>query len=157
MHPNEQLIQKFYEAFNARDAAGMNACYDSNVVFSDPAFGRLEGPQAFAMWEMLCGRAKELDVTARNIQADDRNGSAHWDAKYLFGPKRRPVHNVIKAVFVFQDGKIIEHTDSFDMWKWSRMAIGGIGIFFGWSSILRSAIQKSTRRQLEDYMQKRSA
>lgn len=157
MHPNEQVIQKFYEAFHARDAAGMTACYDPNVIFSDPAFGRLEGEKATAMWHMLCGRAKDLQVTVRNIQVDDRSGSADWEAKYLFGPNHRPVHNVVKAAFDFRNGKIVKHTDSFDMWKWTRMALGGIGTVLGWSPLLTSAVRKSVRRQLDEYMQKQAA
>ena len=34
MPPNEELIQKFYTAFQARDAVGMCACYHPDVVFS---------------------------------------------------------------------------------------------------------------------------
>jgi limonene-1,2-epoxide hydrolase len=157
LHPNEQVIQEFYEAFHARNAAGMNSCYDPEIIFSDPAFGTLEGEKAFAMWRMLCGRAKELEVTVRNIRADDKSGSADWEAKYLFGPSRRPVHNVVKASFEFRDGRIVKHTDTFDMWKWTRMALGGIGTLLGWSPLLRSAIQKSTRRQLEEYIARQSA
>jgi hypothetical protein len=157
LHSNEQVIQKFYEAFHARDAAGMTACYDPDVIFSDPAFGVLEGGKAIAMWHMLCGRAKELQVTVRNIRADDQAGSADWEAKYLFGPNRRLIHNVVKAAFDFRNGKIIKHTDTFDMWKWTRMALGGIGALLGWSSLLRSAVQKSVRRQLDEYMQKQAA
>lgn len=42
MHPHTQLIQKFYTAFQTLDAHGMSACYHPNIVFTDPAFGRLE-------------------------------------------------------------------------------------------------------------------
>lgn len=157
MHPNEQLIRRFYEAFNTRDAAAMNACYASDVVFRDPAFGVLESEKVYAMWEMLTSRAKDLEVTVSNIHANDEAGIAQWEAEYSFGPDRRPVHNVIHASFVFREGKISRHTDQFDMWKWTRMAIGGIGGLFGWSPLVKAAVQKSTRRQLEDYMQKRSA
>ena len=52
MHPNAQLIQTFYTAFQNRDAAGMAACYHPEVVFSDPVFPHLEGPKAIAMWQM---------------------------------------------------------------------------------------------------------
>ncbi len=41
MHPNAALIQRFYAAFAARDAAGMQACYHPDVVFRDPVFGEL--------------------------------------------------------------------------------------------------------------------
>ncbi len=46
MPDNAGLIQKFYTSFQARDAAGMNACYHPAIVFADPVFGRLEGDQA---------------------------------------------------------------------------------------------------------------
>jgi ketosteroid isomerase-like protein len=41
MHPNAALIERFYAAFAARDAAGMQACHYPDIVFSDPAFGGL--------------------------------------------------------------------------------------------------------------------
>jgi ketosteroid isomerase-like protein len=157
MHPNEQVIQKFYEAFHARDAAGMTACYDPKIVFSDPAFGTLEGKDATAMWHMLCGRARDLHVNVTKIQADDTSGSADWQAKYLFGPNRRPVHNMVKAAFDFRDGKIVKHADSFDMWKWTRMALGSVGTLLGWSPFLKAAVRKSVRRQLDEFMQKNPA
>jgi hypothetical protein len=157
LHPNEQVIRKFYEAFHSRSADGMNANYDPEVVFEDPAFGRLQGQQVFSMWQMLCSRAKDLQISTENIRADDRTGSAHWEAKYLFGPHRRPVHNIVKANFIFRDGKIIEHVDAFSLWKWSSMAVGFAGMILGWSPLFKIAIQRSTRRQLDHYMQKQSA
>ncbi len=157
LHPNEQVIQNFYEAFRARSADGMNVNYDLGVVFEYPAFGRLEGLQVFSMWQMLCERAKDLQVSVDRIRADDKNGSAHWEAKYLFGPNRRPVHNIVEANFVFRDGKIIQHTDTFSLWKWSAMAVGVAGAMLGWSPFFRAAIQRSTRGQLDKFMQKISA
>jgi hypothetical protein len=156
VHPNEQVVRKSYEAFHARSAAIMNASYDPVVVFEDPAFGRLEGQQVFSMWQMLCSRAKELQVSVSNIRADNKTGSAHWQAKYLFGPSRRPVHNVVQANFIFRDGKIIEHVDTFSLWKWSSMAIGLTGTILGWRPLFKSAIQKSVRRQLDIFMQSSS-
>jgi hypothetical protein len=131
----------------------MTACYDPSIIFSDPAFGVLEGKSAIAMWHMLCGRARDLQVSVSNIRADDATGSADWQATYLFGKDRRPVHNVVKAAFDFRDGKIVRHDDTFDMWQWTRMALGSIGTILGWSPFLRAAIRKSVRRQLDEYMQ----
>jgi hypothetical protein len=34
------------------------------------------------------------------------------------------VINIIQAHFHFQDGLIIKHTDDFDVWKWSKQALG---------------------------------
>jgi len=39
----KQLTEKFYTAFSKGDYQGMAECYHENVVFHDPAFGRLEG------------------------------------------------------------------------------------------------------------------
>ena len=123
MHPNAQLIEKFYTAFQSHNADGMCACYHPEVTFADPAFGTLRGAQATSMWRMLVERGKDLQVTFSNVQADDARGSANWEAKYSFGPKRRAVHNIIEAEFVFKDGLIFQHTDRFNFWRWSGISV----------------------------------
>jgi hypothetical protein len=45
-------------------------------------------------------------------------------ASYIL--KQRPVVNRISAQFYFQDG-LIRHTDDFDIWKWSKQALGLTG------------------------------
>ncbi|RJP48042.1 MAG: nuclear transport factor 2 family protein [Anaerolineaceae bacterium] len=152
MHPNIQLIEKFYTAFQSRDADAMCACYHPNVTFTDPAFGTLHGSRATSMWRMLVERGKDLQVTFNNVQADDSRGSAHWEAKYSFGAKRRPVHNIIEAEFVFKDGLIFQHTDHFNIWKWSSMALGISGILLGWTPIIQSAVSKNALSGLSTYM-----
>jgi len=154
MHPNEQLIQKFYSSFQARDAAAMTACYHPDAVFSDPVFGRLQGTRATAMWHMLCARAKNLHIIFNNVQANADNGAAHWEDHYTFGQTHRSVHNVIDAAFVFRDNRIIQHIDTFDLWQWARMALGPVGLFLGWTPTLQTAIRKDARQSLEVFMQK---
>ena len=156
MHPNAQLIEKFYTAFQSRDADGMCACYHPEVTFTDPAFGILRGAQAASMWRMLCGRSKDLQFTFRDVQADDSRGSAHWEAKYSFGPRRRPVHNIIEAEFVFKDGLIYQHTDRFDFWRWSGMALGVTGALLGWTPMIQSAVRKSALKGLEEFMNRQA-
>src|SRR6185503_190206 len=146
MQPQEQLIQKFYSSFQARDAAGMTACYQPDVVFPDPVFGRLQGAQAIAMWRMLCGRAKDLAITLENVRANPHTGSAHWEARYTWGKSGRPVHNSIEAAFEFRDGLIAQHVDTFDLWRWTRMALGPAGVFLGWSPMVQGAVRKEARR-----------
>jgi hypothetical protein len=154
MHPNAQLIEKFYSSFQAQNADGMCACYHPEVTFTDPAFGTLHGAQATSMWRMLVGRSKDLQVTFSNVQADDTHGSAHWEAKYSFGPKRRTVHNIIEAQFVFKDGLILQHTDHFNFWRWSSMALGVTGMLLGWTPIIQSAVRKNALGGLEKFMAK---
>ena len=64
MQTNESVITKFYTAFQQRDAATMNSCYNEDIVFSDPAFGLLKGDEVRAMWEMLCKNAKDFSLKA---------------------------------------------------------------------------------------------
>ena len=57
MHPNEDLIQRFYAAFNTRDVETVVASYADDATFEDPAFGQLDAAEVRAMWRMLLGRA----------------------------------------------------------------------------------------------------
>jgi ketosteroid isomerase-like protein len=152
MHPNAALIQRFYTAFAARDAAGMAACYHPEIVFEDPAFGELRGPEAGAMWAMLVERGKDLQVTVSDIHADDERGRAHWDARYTFGQTGRPVLNRIDAEFAFRDGLIVRHTDRFDFYAWTRQALGPAGLLLGWTPIIQNKVRQTARRGLEKYM-----
>lgn len=151
---HNELINKFYTAFSNGDSKEMTACYHENVRFTDPAFGTLEGKRACKMWEMLLSRGTQSKITFSNINIDGDTGSANWRAEYNFGPKKRKVINLVSAHFKFKDGKIIEHVDTFDVWKWSKQAMGPVGHLMGWSSFLKNKIQKTTGEQLDKYMAK---
>jgi ketosteroid isomerase-like protein len=154
MHPNEKLIEAFYTAFKNSDPAGMAACYHPDIEFSDPVFPALRGNRARAMWAMLGERkADPNDRTFDSIKADDTRGSAHWEAKYKFPDTGRPVHNRIDAVFEFEDGKIRRHTDTFDFWGWSRMALGPVGLLLGWGP-LKGPVRKKVAARLDAFIDK---
>jgi len=155
MNANEQLIQTFYSAFQKRDAAGMVACYDPQVQFSDPVFTDLKGARAGAMWTMLCERGKDLKIEFRDVRADDRAGSAHWDAWYTFGGTGRKVHNSIDASFEFSGGRIVRHTDCFDLHRWSRQALGLPGLLLGWTPLLQNKVRAMAAKNLDDYTAKK--
>jgi ketosteroid isomerase-like protein len=156
-HPNAQLIETFYQAFQRRDPEAMVACYTPDVWFSDPAFRDLRGPRAGNMWRMLAERASSLKVTFSDISADDRTGRAHWEAHYVFLATGRNVHNIIDARFEFRDGKIVRHADSFDLWRWSGQALGAKGKLLGWSPLVRNAIFKTATKGLDAFEAKRAA
>ncbi|HTF05502.1 MAG TPA: nuclear transport factor 2 family protein [Bacteroidia bacterium] len=149
---HQQLIQTFYESFARGDAAGMVACYHDHIVFHDPAFGELKGNDAKNMWRMLIERSKgEIKITFSDVRADETTGSANWVAEYKFAQTGRDVINRISATFEFRDGKIIRHTDVFDLWKWSRQALGWKGWLLGWSSLMKKQIRKQTASLLKAY------
>jgi hypothetical protein len=55
------------------------------------------------------------------------------------------VINKIKANFVFENGKIKEHKDSFDFYKWAKQALGFKGLLLGWTSFLHNKVKQQAR------------
>ena len=157
MHSHAELIERFYACFEKRDGAGMAQCYHANIVFSDPVFPLLRGPQAGAMWRMLCAQAREFTLSVSGIQADETDGKAHWEARYLFGATGRRVHNKIDARFQFQDGRIIRHIDHFNFWRWSRMALGPTGLLLGWSPMVKNKVRRQAAKSLARYREQMEA
>lgn len=152
-HDNALLIEDFYAAFARLDGATMAASYAPDAHFSDPAFTALEGPQVGAMWTMLCKRAADLEVTCKDVVADDLTGSAHWEAVYTFGLTGRKVHNIIEARFEFREGKISSHRDTFGFWRWTRMALGPIkGGLLGWTPMVRNVVRAQASKSLQAFM-----
>jgi len=151
VHPHAELIERFYAAFQRRDAAAMGECYHPDAQFSDPVFPELRGSEVRAMWAMLCARAKDLVITVDGVTADDEGGRARWEARYSFKLTGRPVWNRIEAEFAFADGRIIRHVDRFDFWRWSRMALGVKGLLLGWSSLLRNEVRRQSQQALNNY------
>ena len=151
MHPNAQLIQRFYQAFQQLDAETMAACYADDVRFSDPAFTNLQGQEAANMWRMLTSRAQNFSLVFDGIEADDNQGKAHWVATYLFSQTGNTVVNDIQARFTFKDGKIVTHTDSFDLWKWSGQALGFKGKLLGWAPFVHKAIRQQAAKGLAQF------
>lgn len=145
------LITRFYQAFQRLDAEAMVACYSDDVLFSDPAFGILQGRDAGDMWRMLTTRAKDFSLTFDNVRADERSGGAHWVATYLFNQTGRVVINDIQARFVFRDGKICEHHDRFEMWQWARQALGMKGLLLGWTPWLQGKVRAQALKGLRTF------
>lgn len=154
-HPQTELIQRFYTAFQQRDIDAMLACYADDVVFSDPAFGELRGDLARDMWRMLVARAQDFSLTFGEVAADQHTGRAEWIAQYRFTATGRMVVNRIDARFRFRDGRIVEHRDSFDLWRWARQALGLKGALLGWTPFVQRAIRAQARKNLDAYRAKR--
>lgn len=149
---NTELITSFYQSFAKGDAEGMVACYHDNIQFQDPAFDVLKNEDAKNMWRMLISRSKgNIHITFNNIKASETTGSANWVAEYTFSANGRKVINVISAHFEFKDGKIIKHTDSFDIYKWSKQALGMKGYLLGWTSFMQKKIQQQSNSLLKKY------
>ena len=153
---HKELIKQFYKSFAKADAEGMVQYYHNNVQFEDPAFGLFKGNDAKNMWRMLVERGKgNIKIDCWDIEANEKTGSAKWKAEYVYAATNRKVVNNISATFEFQDGKIIKHTDDFDLWKWTKQALGISGYLLGWSSFMKGKIQKQTNTLLKKYTLKK--
>ena len=157
MHPNAQLVTRFYEAFARRDAEAMAACYHKDIEFCDPVFPDLKGDEPGDMWRMLTSRASDLAVRFNLKEIGDRRGAAHWDADYTFTKTGRKVNNRIDAEFEFKDGLISWHRDDFDFWRWSRMALGTPGLLLGWTPVIRGKVRKQAAEGLAAFRSKKGA
>jgi ketosteroid isomerase-like protein len=149
----DDLIQRFYAAFDRRDGDAMAACYAPEATFVDPVFGRLDAEQVRAMWRMLTGQAEDLKVELAEHDSDGSTGSARWIAHYTFTRTGRPVVNEVRATFKFADGLIVEHNDKFSFYGWSRQALGRTGTLLGWTPSLQLRVHRDARRRLAAFMQ----
>jgi ketosteroid isomerase-like protein len=158
MNANQQIVERFYTAFQHLDYKTMNGCYSEDVIFNDPVFGILRGNEARAMWEMLCKNAKDFSLTFSDIELlDEEYATCKWTATYTFSKTGRKVVNRIKAYMKFYEGQIVEHSDAFRLSTWMGQALGWKGVLFGWSGFMKKAVQKSARKNLEKFMEKRQA
>ena len=104
---------------------------------------------------MLTQRAQDFSLTFDHVAADAQSGSAHWIAHYVFTQSGNRVSNDIQARFVFANGLIAEHRDSFDLWRWSRQALGAKGALLGWTPFVQNAIRQQARKGLTAFRAKR--
>lgn len=142
----------FFEAFKAKDYATIHQCYTANAVFYDPVFGKLQANEAKAMWKMLLSKADDLQITYQILEEDQGKALVLWEAVYTFGKAKRVVVNKVLSHFSITDGKITEHRDEFDLWKWSSMALGNIGKLLGWTPYLKNKIRKNASRSLSEFI-----
>ena len=150
----DTVVDRFYQAFAQRDAAGMAACYHPDATFEDPAFGPLDRETACAMWAMLLGRSTDLSVTHR-VEGDSESVvTVHWEARYTFTRTGRPVFNHIEATLTLENGLIRIHRDQFSFWAWARQAFGPIGLLLGWTPWFHGRVRAEALRALAAYRAK---
>lgn len=149
---SKQIIEQFYGAFQKKDWKTMQSLYHTDATFSDPVFQNLTAKEVKAMWHMLLTASKDLELTFGGVSGDEHKGSCRWDAFYSFSRTGRKVHNAITANFVFKEGKILNHLDHFDLWKWSGMALGWSGKLLGWSPMVQNKIRGMARKGLSKFI-----
>lgn len=151
MKNNEELIIRFYTAFQTLNYQEMQRSYHDDAEFSDPVFGTLTSQEVKTMWQMLLTRSKDLKIVFSDVQATETTGKCHWEAWYTFSKTGRPVHNIISASFEFKDDQIYRHHDTFSLWRWSRQALGPTGLLLGWTPWVQEKVKGTARKSLSAY------
>ena len=101
---------------------------------------------------MLIEKSKgNIQIELSNVKADEFLGSAQWTATYNYSATNNKVVNTINANFHFKEGLIIKHTDDFDIWKWSRQALGIKGALLGWTGYMQKKIQEKALLSLKKF------
>ncbi|MBK8712214.1 MAG: nuclear transport factor 2 family protein [Niastella sp.] len=154
---NEELVAKFYTAFQKLDYRAMNNCYSEEIVFFDPVFELLRGNQVRMMWKMLCISAKDLSIQFDDvIDRGDGYYTCNWIAQYTFSKTGRQVINRVKAHMKIENGKITEHSDGFSLHKWTGQALGLPGKLFGWNRFFQRRIKNNARAKLLAFIDEQS-
>ena len=146
------VIDRFYTAFAKSDWATMGSCYSDGAHFSDPVFPDLDAKGVRAMWKMLLTSGRPLRITFTVLEEDATGGRCRWEAFYTFSKSGRPVHNIITSTFTIKDGLIVKQVDAFDLWRWSRQALGTSGVLLGWSPLLRNKVRTQAADNLRKAM-----
>ncbi|MFM7850832.1 MAG: hypothetical protein ACKO96_02715, partial [Flammeovirgaceae bacterium] len=69
-------------------------------------------------------------------------------------PGKRP-RVTLTPTLALKDGLIYRHTDTFDFWRWSRMALGTPGKLLGWSTFLQNKVKATAMGSLKKFIETR--
>jgi ketosteroid isomerase-like protein len=148
MNTHSLLLEKLYTCLNSKDHAGMADCYHPDADFKDIAFTLHGRKQIHAMWHLIS--ETDLRATFTIIKVDEESGRVQLVDDYTFRDTGRPVHNEIQSDFRFQDGLIIEHSDSCDALKWGIQALGPVKGVISW--LVPSTRQAKAMEKLEKFV-----
>jgi ketosteroid isomerase-like protein len=112
MTREEELIQRYFDAFNQHDVEGVMACFHEHPVIIDPAGNRLEGRDMVRRhYEISFDRFPDGRCDLRLCTGNGGRGVA----ESLFRGTRAQYGNVVEAlgaeVMEIADGKIKEIRD----------------------------------------------
>jgi steroid delta-isomerase-like uncharacterized protein len=130
----ESLIRRYYERFNAQDAAGMIACLSDDVVHDVNQGERRKGKALFASFmEHMnrCYREQLKDIVVMS-SADGTHASAEFvvHGKYLATDEGLPPANgqtytlPAGAFFAVKDGAITRVTTYYNLKDWMAQVVG---------------------------------
>jgi hypothetical protein len=147
------LANDFYNAFQNKDYWTMQQAYATNSSFEDPVFGELNAEQTKKMWKMLIKNGNDLELKYEILESDHHKVKVRWIAKYTFSRSKRLVINEIFSTLIFENEKIILHTDQFDFYKWARQAFGFSGLLLGWTKFFKNKTREGALISLNKFIE----
>lgn len=148
---NKKILETFYSAFQRKEGETMAQLYSPSAQFEDEVF-KLEGSKIGSMWKMLCKNGKDLKISYSILAATRNSGRVQWTAEYTFSATGRKVINSITAHLELKDGLIVKHRDHFSFWKWASQALGPMGFFLGWTSVVKGKVKAMAAQNLEKFI-----
>ena len=145
---SKEIAIKFYDAFSAANIEVLKQLYDKKLIFNDNIFVNLDYNETISMWSSLLVGNKNMSIKYEIKKYSEKYVEVEWIADYLFTSTNRNVKNIILAKMEIDQGKIINHTDNFDFYKWSQMAFGITGVLIGWTSFFKNKVRTEAYNKL---------
>jgi len=84
-------------------------------------------------------------------QADQ--AQVRWWLSYTDAASQRPVALHGHSELQLADGLIVQQVDCFDLWAWSRQALGTVGRILGWSDWMQAQLRAQALNRLERWQE----
>lgn len=153
MHTNEKLIHCYLRALRERDLQTMQMCYHGSITYEDDLFRELRKEEVGAMWEMRFGENPVWEVEYREVEASNVWGRAYWTLTYGHSKSGKPRRRHIVARFTFYEGKILYHSDAFNLYNWVKETQGAWWRFLVWFSPFRYFLRAGAHRRLKRFQE----
>lgn len=151
MHPNEDLIHRFFRAMQKHDLSSALLCYHNDITYEDDLFRELKQNDVVKMWEMRMAENPDWEIEYRDVEASAVWGRAYWTLVYgkTKSGKRKRRH--IVARFTFLDEKILYHSDAFNLYNWVTENRGAWWRVLVWFSPFRYFLRAGAHRKLQQF------
>lgn len=141
-------VETYWDALANKAATTMASCYAPGATFQDPVFN-LQGVGIGKMRQNLFGSASDLQIQTDPLTVDGNKATGTWHASYTCTMAGRMVHYTNHSTFEAQDGVIVAQQDHFNLWKWTRMALGSNGKVLGCTPLVRKKVRTMATKRLK--------
>jgi hypothetical protein len=147
-------IETYFDAFSKGDYRTMRSLCDPKITFNDPVYTSLQGKSVFALHHFMAERRICPTITIRSISEKGNRVKVKWTNEYEYATYKTHISIDVRSIFHFEHTSIISQTDQYNLWKWSKMALGFTGTYLGWTPMFRSTLRRSSQQSLATFIQK---